>query len=136
MSKKSQWLDRSLFISPYYYRLCLTEKEFHKELKKLKLPKNKWPRFVKTDHSDATLHTFISSEGYLCAIITIRHCDDHSRPQIYAMMVHEATHLWRYIRENVGECEPSAEFEAYAIQSLSQRLMESYEYQTKKKGRK
>jgi len=32
----TKWLDRALFISPYHYLLCLTEKAYRKELRRLK----------------------------------------------------------------------------------------------------
>jgi hypothetical protein len=129
---KSHWLDRSLFTSPYYYRLCLTEVDYHKELKRLKLPKEKWPSFLNNDHCGGTLHEFISSNGTLCAIICIEVKEEHNIAQIHALLVHEAMHLWRWIREHLGENDPSIELEAYAVQSLSQRLFESYKAQSKK----
>jgi hypothetical protein len=50
--------------------------------------------------------------------------------QIHALLTHEAMHLWREIRNQIGEKEPSAEFEAYAIQKITQNLAYSYEKQT------
>lgn len=128
-----RWLDRSLFVSPYYYCLCLTEKAFRKELKRLELPKKEWPPFILNDHSDATAHTFQKGDGSLAAIICLRATSKNSLAQIHSLLVHEAVHLWQSIRENIGEREPSVEFEAYSIQTLSQRLFESYADQTKGK---
>jgi len=132
MSKKSHWLDRSLFTSPYYYRLCLTEKEFHKELKGLKLPKKDWPNFIKTERAGATVHTFESDEGMLCAIVCLRKTSNQIE-SIYGLLIHEAQHLVDYCFEELGETEPSSELKAYAIQTISQRLIESYKIQTKGK---
>jgi hypothetical protein len=42
------------------------------------------------------------------------------------MLVHEAVHVWQFHCENIGEREPSIEFEAYSIQAVSQFLMEAY----------
>ena len=92
---KSLWLDRSLFVSPYYYRLCLTEKDFHKELKMLELPKKHWPEFIKNDHSDATVHYFKSNEDKYCAIVCLRHPTENTLEEIYGLLVHEAMHIWR-----------------------------------------
>lgn len=50
-----------------------------------------------------------------------------SLQQVHALLVHEAVHLWQDARRVLGEKEPSAEFEAYAVQSISQRLMEAYD---------
>lgn len=132
MSKKSQWLDRSLFISPYYYKLCLTEKDFHKELKSLKISKKDWPVFTK-GLGYAKIHEFTSDTGGMCAIIACTPKPDLEDIEIYAVLVHEAQHLWRWIKEEIGENKPSAEFEAYAMQSITSNLFRSYKEQTKKK---
>ena len=133
---KSLWLDRSLFVSPYYYRLCLTEKDFHKELKRLELPKKDWPDFIKGSRSGATLHTFESDSGYLLAIVNLKDYKNRTDIEVFGLLVHEAQHLSDYCFEELGEAKPSSELKAYAIQSLSQRLMQSYKQQTSKKGKK
>ena len=53
-------------------------------------------------------------------------------PQLAAMLTHEAVHMWQVARERLGEDKPSQEFEAYAIQALTQRLLEEFERQTNK----
>lgn len=129
-----RWLDRALLISPFYYGLCLSEKDFQKELKGLKIPRSEWPSFLGSPHANATLHTFEKGDGILCAIITLGSMKGRSLAQVHAMLVHEAVHLWQAIRENIGEHRPSAEFEAYSVQTISQRLIESYD--EAKKGKK
>lgn len=42
------------------------------------------------------------------------------------MLTHEAVHIWQEIKLQLGEKEPSYEFEAYSIQNISQNLMEAY----------
>ena len=138
MSRKKQeslWLDRSLFVSPYYYRLCLTEKEFQKELKSLKVPRNQWPEFNNGRKSGGTVHTFEYEEN-LCAIVSIKALKHHTLWQIHAMIVHEAQHLMDYIFRDMGEVNPSYKLKAYGIQHICQQLMMSYEQQTKKRGKK
>lgn len=44
-----------------------------------------------------------------------------------AFLVHEAAHVWRDIREGVGEEMPSSEFEAYALQNIVEDLFTAYE---------
>lgn len=128
-----KWLDRALVLSPYYYGLCLTEKDFCKELKRLKVPKDTWPPFLGSASANATAHFFEKGDGTLACIITLGATKGKSVAQVHALLVHEAVHLWQEIRSNIGEKAPSSEFEAYAIQTLSQRLIEAY---ADAKGRK
>lgn len=136
MKKKkrdSMWLDRCAVELAYCYRLCVTEKDFQAEMKRLKLPKKDWPKFIKTSHASATIHFFESSDGNLCAICCL-HKDaakTKTPAQIYGLLVHEAMHLWRACKENIGETDPSLEFEAYAMQRISQNLIHSWMEQTK-----
>jgi hypothetical protein len=129
-----KWLDRTLMTSPYYYGLCLSEKDFRKELKRLDVPKDGWPRFLASDHANATAHFFESSNGALSVIVTLGGTKGKSIAQIHALLVHEAVHIWQAIRENIGEKSPSSEFEAYSIQSISQGLMQAFK--DAKKGKK
>ena len=131
MTEKTQWLDRCAFELPYCYRLCVTEKGFHKELKRLKLPRSVWPRFLKSDHSSATCHFFESSNGQYCAIVCVRkeEAKKKSNDAVCGLLVHEAMHIWRACRELYGELDPSAELEAYAMQRISQNLIWSWEQQ-------
>lgn len=128
-----EWLDRALVVSPYHYGLCMSEKDFHKELKKLKVPRETWPSFLGSASANATAHFFEKEDGAKCCIVTMAPSKKHSLAQIYALLTHEAVHIWQAIREDLGEKSPSSEFEAYAIQTLSQMLIQSYENQRKKK---
>jgi hypothetical protein len=134
MPKKTAWLNRALLESPYCYRLCVTEKDFHAELKRLGLPKNGYPEFLKTTHANATTNFFQSKDGQLCAIVNMRKEDGlkHKKCEVYGLLVHEAVHIWREVRENIGESYPSHEIEAYAVQRIAQNLIWSWEKQVKK----
>lgn len=122
-----KWLDRALLVSPYHYGLCKTEKAFRKELKRLCVPKADWPQFLASKSANATTHFFEKRDGIgLCCIVCMPVANGVSKPQICGLLVHEAAHIWQEIRENIGEQSPSKEFEAYAIQTISQRLMEAY----------
>lgn len=101
-------------------------------MKALRVPKAEWPKFVASDHADATAHFLETSEGEVCVVVTITGHEQRTLPQVHALLVHEAVHIWQEIRSIIGEKEPSSEFEAYSIQSISQRLMESYAEQVKR----
>lgn len=126
-----RWMDRTLFYSPVTYGLCVDKKEFRKMLRKFKQDPSH--PFLPTPQSNAATHFFPDPDGKQIAVVCI-----HPNPkgitihQVNAMLVHEAMHIWRCIRENIGEDEPSSEFEAYVMQAISQSLMMSYERQARR----
>ncbi len=130
---RDKWLDRCAIELAYCYRLCVTEKEFQKELRRLKLPKNKWPPFLATDSANATCHYLDSDTGNKVAIVCLHRRERKTRPvdQIYGLLIHEAVHVWRASRLAIGELDPSSELEAYAIQRIAQNLIYSWMEQTK-----
>lgn len=125
------WLDRALFVNSQYYTLCTTEEQFHKILKYLKVPKKQWPPFLNSG-ANATTHYF-ANDTLKSTVVCMPPRAEMSNAQIVALLCHEAVHIWQATRKHYGERKPSAELEAYAIQSLTQRLVEEYERQTKKK---
>lgn len=125
---KVKWLDRSLLISPVYYALCTNKELLKKELRRLKVQKD-------LDIScgfGATTNFMKSQTGENIAIVCLF---DHTKEleQIYALLAHEAVHIWQEIKENIGETNPSFEFEAYSIQKITQELLYEYKRQRNKK---
>ena len=127
---RDKWLDRTLVRSPYCYRLCLTEKEFHKELKRLKVKRHLWPSYLSTSHADCTVHYF-ERPGHYCAIVCMREDKDRPMEQVVGILAHEAVHIWQSSMEVYGESAPSREMEAYSIQCVTQELFRSYMEQTR-----
>jgi hypothetical protein len=126
-----KWLNRTLISSPFCYGLCTSEQEFHRELKRLKVKPKNWPHFVGTTENsgaDATTHHFEAVDGghEECIIVCIGNTKGSTRDQIMALLTHEAVHIWQAIREEIGESRPSHEFEAYAIQQISQNLIQAF----------
>lgn len=60
------------------------------------------------------------------AIVHIKE-SERSLIEIHGLLLHEAVHIWQQVRKRMGEREPSTEFEAYSIQTISQDLFEMYE---------
>ena len=120
-----KWCDRSLWQCRYHYGLCLSEKDFHREMKKMAIPDNQWPRWI-NDDADATTHFLMHPDGAKAAIVCLGENPKLTGVQTAALLVHEAVHIWQEHRVSVGERDPSDESEAYAVQSISQRLMEAY----------
>ena len=126
-TKKVKWIDRWLFLSPYCIGLCRDEASFNKELERLKIPKEVWPKWVKGERSDATTHFFEKDDNRgLCCIVCIRKRKGIDSISIMGLLVHEAVHVWQAIKDEIGEKKPSDEFEAYTIQNISQRFFEAY----------
>ncbi len=122
---KTKWLDRSLVVGPYL-ALVTSDAEFQKALDDCSIkPADRTP-WIKNSTSDATAHYLENPSGELVCIVAIQVKAGKTGPQIAAMLVHEAVHVWQQFRDRIGETSPSAEFEAYAIQTISQRLMEAY----------
>ena len=127
---RPRWLDRAVLTAPYYYVLCLCEGDFHRELKRLKVPQATWPPFVRPGYGGQV--AFFDVRGKSVAIVNISIQKRCTREEVYGLLIHEAVHLWQALRENMQEHSPASEQEAYIIQHLAQQLMCSYRDQTKR----
>jgi hypothetical protein len=125
---KPQWCSRSLFDLPFYLALCTTEAMFHGELKRLRVPQP-WPAFLATEHANATVHMLETPGDRQSVIACIPPGGDRDPFCIVGLIVHEAVHVWQWACEQMGEREPSVEFEAYAIQRITQNLLGEYRRQ-------
>ena len=130
---KAEWLDRSLITGPFVC-LCITEAQFHQVLKGLGIPKADYPAFLCSGTADASCH-FVQNrkDKSTASIVTLRNAPKISKIQKYALLVHEAVHIWQEYRHGIGEKSPSAEFEAYSVQAISQKLMLAFDKLTAKK---
>lgn len=117
-----KYLSRSLLTLPLYLGLCRDEAAFQKEMKRLKVPRESWPPFI-PDGKDACAHFFERGSDVNVVICLARR--KRPKAQLHALLVHEAVHVWQEVRRILGEKEPSSEFEAYAVQSISQTLFEA-----------
>ncbi len=130
---KTRWIDRHLVVAPHYIGLCLSDKEFKRELKRLKIEREEWPPFLCGRHANATCHFFDNTKtGKRIALVCLGSTSKVESVQIQGLLVHESVHIWQAIRDDIGERDPSSEFEAYSIQSIAQGLMQAYEDMTKK----
>ena len=119
-----QYLNRCLLLG-HHYALCTDEAAFKKELKRLNIPHKEWPEFMGNGH--ACTNTFdAETGGGITHIICIHRTKKKTRHQICALLCHEAVHVWQRFIKDIGETNPGDETEAYAIQHISQSLMEAY----------
>ncbi len=125
--KNITWCSRYLIASTYYYALATNEKNFYKEIKKFKIERGDIPYWVKPS-SAATTHFLSAKGGKRAAIVCIdpKDAKQYTGVQVAALLVHEAVHIWQAFSRDIGETEPSSEFEAYSIQWLSQELLNAY----------
>lgn len=121
---KSLWLDRSLLTGPYV-ALCVTQAQFDRAMRK-DLGLADPGAMFKTEHSHATTHFAENPKGDMCAVVTIRDWGKYAPIEVAGLLVHEAVHIWQWHRERIGENEPGMETEAYAIQTISIRLMDAF----------
>lgn len=123
---KLNWLARDLMVGPYVTLVC-SEKRFDRAMRKCGIKKADRPHWIKTEHAHATVHFLENSKKEAVAIVAIRDHKDRDPVEVVGLLIHEAVHIWQDFAERIGEVAPSKEFEAYAIQSISQRLIAAYD---------
>lgn len=63
----------------------------------------------------------------LVQIVTIgAHLDKMPIDTVVGIIVHEASHVFQHMCEEIGEDKPSPEFTAYTLQSMTQQLLKGY----------
>ena len=109
---KPQW-----FESPFQhivYTLCRTKKEIKKT-------------GFKPTESKADANTTFYTNGSGTAAIVLLPKNKEGLNANYALLTHEAIHIWQEIKLIMGEDCPSKEFEAYSVQRIAQDLFHLYE---------
>lgn len=125
-----EWLDRALVDGPFL-ALCTSDAEYREAVAHMDVDgAGPWLN----PGADATMHTFVTEAGNLACLVCLGNTEGHTGPQVAAMLVHEAVHVWQQFRDSIGEKAPSSEFEAYSIQAIAQRLMEQYSRILEAKG--
>lgn len=118
------WCDTTLWHCRYAFGLCLSEREFTRQMSRMNVPPESRPRWI-NKNADATTH-FLESDNRRAAIVCIEDHPERNGVATAALLVHEAVHIWQEHRMMTGETAPSSESEAYAVQNISQRLMEEF----------
>ena len=122
---KPQWRNRAMIVAPYF-TLCTTEQMFLDETSKLG-----W-RNVATwaPENGARTHYGTNEDGDPTCIVCVRNFEKHEPIPNAGVLVHEAVHVFQRWCDEHGETHPSSEFQAYAIQWISQELMTEFVRQT------
>jgi hypothetical protein len=100
--------------------LCLSEDEWRSALASIKV--NADGRWL-GDGAHASTHFYVNTEGDCTAIVCVDVRPHLTGPEIAALLVHEAVHIWQDYCRRIGESNPGDEQEAYAIQYLSKTLI-------------
>ncbi|RRY22030.1 hypothetical protein EGJ57_04475 [Brucella anthropi] len=113
------WCDRGW--QPVHFGFCPSKKAWKREMKRLNC-KEPYP------DTDGRCTTF-TNEGKVVCIVTLRDGSENERSisEITGLLVHEATHVWQTIRDDIGEKDPSPEFEAYSMQAIFQGLFTAFQ---------
>ena len=118
-------LDRTLILGPYS-SLCVEEKAFIKECKRIGIEASLIPPWIGAG-GHATTHHFANVKikgDYF--IVCIRPNKEHTREQCYSLLAHEAVHVFEGWMKEIGEAHPGEEIKAYGIQNITQSLLEAY----------
>ena len=123
------WLNRTMVQGPNMV-LVMSQDAFIKVLDHLKIP---YHERAKWNSGLACVYYYEAPHGGRCAVVCMdrEKLADYTSVEIACLLVHEAVHIFQFWRDYAGERTASNEFEAYAIQNISQTLMESYVNQTK-----
>ena len=125
--KKNPWLSRDLFTTNIYYALATTEAEYLRHMRDMLLAN---PEGWLGDHpkvAGRTHHTENKKTGEQRIIVCVPIRPKRPIWDTVGILTHEGMHVWRAMREDIGETSPSSEFEAYAIQTIVGHLMWAYD---------
>ncbi len=120
---KTRWLDRRIAAPGPYLTLCLTEAEFRAAIAPLKPPET--PRWITSASANATTHYFANENKKTC-VVCLNDWLGRNPIEVAGLIVHEAVHVWQEYCRDIGEREPGAEQEAYAIQAIAQELLAEF----------
>lgn len=119
-----KWVSPTLLTCDHV-GICFNEKDFHRELKRLKVPPAQWSSWL-TQDALATTHHLTSEKGSRASIVCIPIKPEMEGIDVATLLVHEAVHVLQEYLDYIGETSVGRETQAYAIQNISARLMIAY----------
>jgi hypothetical protein len=108
---------------PYHYGFCPNARAWDAEMARLKI---KEPPPYPAEYDGRCTHFECAKDRNACSIVTLGKEAKPPRLKV-GMLIHEAMHVWRFMRYAIGEDAPSMEFEAYSMQSIASNLIRAYE---------
>lgn len=122
LAKQYLWLDRTVAPAAPFVTLVRSEEAYLDACAHCKVERPE--RWVTIDGS-ACVHTFEHAADGWCCVVAIN-VTTQTPIQIAALLVHEAVHVIQHYFDHMHERHPAIEQTAYAIQYMSQTLMEEY----------
>jgi hypothetical protein len=113
-----KWLERSLMLGPRL-TLCLTPDDLTAVLKHLTCSE-----CVPFPEHGATTY-FMAKPGN-DTVAAVCMSDTGLTAGAYALLVHEAVHVWQAHLDDIGDDSPSHESEAYGVQMVAFQLISEY----------
>ena len=122
---RCDWLNRSLIDGPFLV-LCLSPEAFEDAMNDLELPAADRPRTWLVEGFNACVHHLTPPGRDRANVVCLGDTTGRDALEVAGLLVHEAVHCFQRTCLWAGEDRPSEEFEAYAIQNIAMRLMDSY----------
>lgn len=120
---RMHWCETGWFSHRFYFGFCPSPKVYEAEMQRLGVPAH--DRRYPTTAGACTYLT--NNDGKLTCIVTLMDTVDTCNTiQIVGVVAHEAVHVWQQLCDLIGEDSPSAEFEAHAIQAITEELLCAY----------
>ena len=120
----TKWLNPTLLTCDYI-GICFNERDFHRELRRMKVPPSQWSSWLMQD-ALATTHHLTSEKGNRASIVCIPVKPEMEGVEVATLLVHEAVHVLQDYLDFIGETQVGRETQAYAIQHISAQLMRAY----------
>ena len=116
------WLERTVAPVAPFITLVRNEEDYLDAMAHCKVQN---PEQWVVKEGAAATHLLDHATDGVCCVVAI-HVTDQTPIQIAALLVHEAVHVVQHYFEQIAERHPAIEQTAYAIQYMSQTLMEEY----------
>ena len=118
-----KWLERDTVRAPHTI-LCLSALEFQRVARHCKVSDpGAW---MDEKRQRAVVHTW-ESGGMLTCVVCLHPDALQADPiETACTLVHESVHIFQRLCDSIGESRPSAEFEAYSIERIAERLMREF----------
>lgn len=120
--KPYRWLDRHIAALGPNLALCLSEADFKAVCDELEIAT---PYNWVMPNGHAATH-FFEQDGVFASVVCINDWQGRKISSVAGLLVHEAVHVWQRYAEAIGEVNPGAEQEAYAIQHIAEELITEY----------